>query len=139
MLHTQNNKFIPTVTDVQYNVPDPYNDLTIEKDILKLDFTQYIAPRVWSRSFYKFRLKNNAFTLVGVDVYFTQGTTGHSAETSYNFLTKRGIEIYRPYNLDKDRPEKSQTTNFNLDVKATKTLSNMSELYSWQVAKDRFL
>lgn len=139
LLNVQNNKFIPTVNEVQYNVPDSYNDITFEKGLLKLDFTDYIAPRVWSRSTYKFRLKNNSFTLIGADVQFTQGTTGDAAETSYNFLTKRGFEIYTPYNLDKVRPEKSETTNFNIEVKETKTLNNMSEFKSWQVANDRFL
>lgn len=139
LLNTQNNKFIPTVNEVQYDVPDSYNDITIEKGILKLDYTDYIAPRVWSRFTYKFRLKNNSFTLIGADVHFNQGTTGDSGETSYNFLTKRGIEIYTPYNLDNDRPEKSQTTNFKIEVTETRTLNNMTEFNSWEVAKDRFL
>lgn len=139
VLNTQNNKFIPTVNEVQFYVPDSYNDITIEKGILKFDFTEYIAPRVWSRVTYKFRLKNNSFTLIGADVYFNQGTTGDTGETSYNFLTKRGVEIYTPYSLDNDRPQKSQTTNFNIDMKEIKTLSNMTEFNSWEVTKDRFL
>jgi hypothetical protein len=139
VLNTQNNKFIPTVNEVQYDAPDSYNDIVIEKGILKLDFTDYIAPRVWSRSTYKFRLKNNSFTLIGADVLFNQGTTGDSGETSYNFLTKRGIEIYTPYSLDKDRPEKSQTTNFKMEMTEFKTLNDMTEFNSWEVAKNRFL
>ena len=139
LLNFQNNKFIPTVNEVQYNVPDSYNDITFEKGLLKLDFTDYIAPRVWERSTYKFLLKNNSFTLIGADVHFNQGTTGDSGETSYNFLTKRGIEIYTPYNLDKDRPEKSQTTNFNIELTEIRTLNNMTEFKTWEVAKNKFL
>jgi hypothetical protein len=135
----QNNRFIPTMNDVQFDVPEPFDKVSIEKDILKFKLLDNFAPRVWYTYHYKFRFRKNHFTLIGADIYYNNGVTGDTEETSFNFLTKKGIDVVKPYDIERNRSEKTQTSSFDIKVNELRTLENMHEYKTWEVAPDRLL
>ena len=73
------------------NMEEPFDDLTIKKNVLSIRFNIFMNMGSWymSTNSYKFRFQENAFKLIGADYNSTHRSSGEIENRSYNFLSKK--------------------------------------------------
>ncbi|MBX7153393.1 MAG: hypothetical protein K1X91_00430 [Bacteriodetes bacterium] len=112
---------------------EPFDDITINNGILKLDFHIWYSMGTWStiESSYKFRYEGTVFSLIGADYSYLLRNTGDIDERSYNFITKK-IQI----KTTKGSSGKTKTSWKTLQLTTLKTFKTFTEPYSWEIEKD---
>lgn len=134
-LFEQSNSFI--LCDDTPQMSDPFEGVTIEKGILIIDFRLFYNIGSWyaTTSKYKFKIKNDAFTLIGADCYTFHRGTQDFTENSYNFLTKKWKSTKGNFNSEK----KPITEWKTLELKELKTFKSFTKPFTWEVTKNEFL
>jgi hypothetical protein len=130
----QSNTFI--LNHDNPNMEEPFQDISISKGILTIDFQIFMNMGGWgtSTNSYKFQYRNKEFVLIGADDYSFQRNTGESENRSYNFLTKKlKIEIG---NISS---ESSKIKWRNFKTPKLKTLKTFIQPFTWEVEKDYYL
>ena len=91
-LFTRNDSFILKHDDPLMS--DPFSELSIENDTLKLSFGIWANIGSWgvSNNDYSFQYKNNNFVLIGAKIFNYSRNTGESTEYRFDFLTKKYIK-----------------------------------------------
>lgn len=112
---------------------DPYQGITIDKGILKLDFHLFYNMGSWysTSSTYKFRFDKKAFVLIGADLSTIHRATLDYEDYSYNFLTKK-----RSYTKGNDQSGTKKTTQKIFSLTSFKTFKTFKEPYSWEIETD---
>ena len=115
---------------------DPYQGLTIEKGILKIDFRLFYNAGGWytSSSTYKFRYDNRKFALIGADLFTIHRATLEYEDYSYNFLTNK-----KRYTKGNDQTGTKKTTFKRLAFIKPMTFKTFIEPYSWEIENDIYL
>ena len=118
------------------NMDDPYQDISIEKGILKIEFHIFMNMGGWgmSNNFYKFRYQNNDFVLIGADYNYINRGSGETEDRSYNFLNKK-IKV----TIGTIESEKQQISWRTINLKKFKTIKTFKQPFTWQVEKDYYL
>lgn len=112
---------------------DPYQDISIEKGILKIDFHLFYNMGSWysTSSTYKFRFDGKAFVLIGADLSTIHRATLDYEDYSYNFLTKK-----RSYTKGNGQSDAKKTTLKTFVLTSLKTFNTFKEPYSWEIESD---
>lgn len=118
------------------NMEDPYQDISINNGVLKIDFNFFMFSGGWGmyHNSYKFRLQEISFVLIGADKSYVHRATGESEDRSYNFLTKKVKVSTGTISSDKQK-----VIWRTIDLKEPKTLKTFKEPISWEVEKDFYL
>jgi len=118
------------------NMEDPYQDISINSGILKIDFSFFMFSGGWGmyHNSYKFRFQDKSFVLIGADESYVHRATGESEDRSYNFLTKKVKVSTGTISSDKQK-----VIWRTIDLKEQKTLKTFKEPFSWEVEKDFYL
>lgn len=133
-LEEKSNSFILYHDDP--NMEDPYQDISINSGILKIDFSFFMFSGGWGmyHNSYKFRFQDTSFVLIGADESYVHRATGESEDRSYNFLTKKVKVSTGTISSDKQK-----VIWRTIDLKEQKTLKTFKEPFSWEVEKDFYL
>ena len=112
---------------------DPYQGITIDKGILKIDFHLFYNMGSWysTSSTYKFRFDRKTFVLIGADLSTIHRATLDYEDYSYNFLTKK-----RSYTKGNDQSGSKKTNQKIFPLTALKTFKTFKEPYSWEIEAD---
>lgn len=129
-LIAQNNFFIPT-HDGAY-MEDPYESMSIKRNILQFDFHYFYNMGSWSVDHfrYKFREQDKKLTLIGSEVSSFMRNTFDFEEYSYNFLTKK-MSI-KTGNDNTPEINKTEWKNININENEIPELGNIPFLYTYQ-------
>jgi len=124
----QSNSFI--LKHDNFIMDDPYQGITIDKGVLKLDFHLFYNAGSWysTNSAYKFRYDGSRFILIGADLLNIHRATLEYQEYSYNFLTKK-----RSYTKGNEQTGTKKTSVSILDLSSFKTFKTFKEPYSWEI------
>lgn len=116
---------------------EPFEDATIENNVLQLDFQHFLSAGGWGagRYLYKFRYQNNRFALIGVDRMRWQRNTGDYEDRSYNFLSGKVKTTIG--NNSEERPQKTSRRAFKL--KRLKTLNTFKRVFGWEIEPNVFV
>jgi hypothetical protein len=127
----QSNSFILKHDDSIMD--DPYQGITIDKGILKIDFHLFYNMGSWysTTSTYKFRFDGKTFVLIGADLSTIHRATLDYEDYSYNFLTKK-----RSYTKGNDQNGTKKTTLKPFALTSLKTFKTFKEPYSWEIETD---
>jgi hypothetical protein len=130
----QNNSFI--LNHDNLNIEDPYQDISINKGVLKIDFHVFMNMGGWgmSNNSYKFRYQGNEFCLIGADYNYVHRGSGETEERSYNFLTKK-VKVA----MSTIESDKQKTTWRTIVLKELKTFKTFKQPFTWEVEKDNYL
>jgi hypothetical protein len=133
-LEEKSNSFILYHDDP--NMEDPYQDISINSGILKIDFSFFMFSGGWGmyHNSYKFRFQDTSFVLIGADESYVHRATGEREDRSYNFLTKKVKVSTGTISSDKQK-----VIWRTIDLKEQKTLKTFKEPFSWEVEKDFYL
>jgi hypothetical protein len=129
---------VPTMLDGR-DVSERYEKIVIENNIFQIKLMVHMPYRGRYSYEYNFKLSDNHFTLIEVDVVFLNGRTFDWEETMYNFLSKKGTVKMRSFDRGGDRQEKLEIKEFDIMVHEKMTLDNMQQFLTWKVAPDKFL
>jgi len=112
---------------------DPYQGITIDKGILKIDFHLFYNMGSWysTSSTYKFRFDRKTFVLIGADLSTIHRATLDYEDYSYNFLSKK-----RSYTKGNDQSGTKKTTLKTVALTSLKTFKTFKEPYSWEIETD---
>ena len=130
----RSNTFI--LTHDQNNMEEPFQDISISKGVLKIDFNIFMNSGGWGTftNIYKFIYQDKEFRLIGADHNYLNRGSGEMEERSYNFLTKK-VKLSTG-KLSSD-VMKTRWKNFNLsDVK---TLKTFIQPFTWKIDKYFYL
>lgn len=132
-LAEKSNTFI--LNHDQPNLEEPYQAMTIQKGVLKIEFQLFYNMGSWyvTNASYQFRYQQNEFLLIGADRFSFHRATHDFEEYSYNFLT--GKRSYRKGNDDKE----SKTVWKVLPQTKLKSLRTFRQPFTWEVEKDVYL
>ncbi len=130
-LSEQSNSFILTHDDPFMD--DPYQEMTIDKGVLKLNFHTFFTSGSWytTSGTYKFRYDGKEFILIGAELFTIHRATLDYENYSYNFLTNK-----RNYTKGNDQKATKRTTVKNVTISKPMTFNNFSQPFSWEVEKD---
>ena len=133
-LTEQSNTFI--LNHDSPTMDEPFQDITISKGILQIDFLIFMSAGGWgmSNNIYKFRYENKSFVLIGADYNATNRASGEMEDRSYNFLTKK-VSI----STGNISAEKLKTVWRKFKMDALKTFSTFTQPFTWEVEKDYYL
>jgi hypothetical protein len=133
-LKEQSDSFI--LCHDQQNMEDPFQDISISKGVLKIDFFIFMNWGGWgmSNNSYKFRFMNNDFYLIGADYNYLDRGSGESEDRSYNFLTKK-VKIAK----GKGPSDKVRIIWRTFSVKELKTFETFQQPFTWEIEKDFFI
>lgn len=112
---------------------DPYQGITIDKGILKIDFHLFYNMGSWysTSSTYKFRFDGKTFLLIGADLSTIHRATLDYEDYSYNFLTKK-----KSYTKGNEQSGTKKTTLKTFALTSLKTFKTFKEPYSWEIETD---
>ena len=115
---------------------DPYQGLTIDKGILKIDFHLFYNMGSWytTSSTYKFRYDGKEFLLIGADLSTIHRATLDYEDYSYNFLTNK-----RSYTKGNEEKGTKKTTLKRVTILKLMTFKTFNEPYSWEIENDIYL
>jgi hypothetical protein len=133
-LAKQSNTFIlPPDSPVR---EEPFQDMTIKKGVLELNFQLFSSAGSWSTSSssYRFKFLNDEFVLIGADKTDSMRNSGEMESRSYNFVTGR-VKISTG-NFSSDR-EKVRWKTYK--IKKLKTLDTFKAPFSWKIERDYYL
>jgi hypothetical protein len=130
----QSNSFI--LNHDNPNMEEPYQDISIFNDVLKIDFQIFMNMGGWgmSNNSYKFRYQDNQFVLIGADYNSVNRGSGETEDRSYNFLTKKVKVATGTIESDKQK-----TVWRSIDLKELKTIKTFKQPFTWEVEKDYYL
>lgn len=133
-LAKQSNSFI--LSNDNPNMEDPYQDISIDKGVLRIDFQIFMNMGAWGMSYnsYKFRYQDNEFVLIGADYNSVNRGSRETECRSYNFLTKK-VEIA----IGTIESDKLKTSWRTIDLKELKTIETFKQPFTWEVEKDYYL
>lgn len=134
LLVEQSNSFI--LNHDNPNMEDPYQDISIDKGVLKIDFHIFMNMGGWgmSNNSYKFRFQDNDFVLIGADDNSVNRGSGETENRSYNFLTKK-VKVATG-TIESDKQKIAWRT---IDLKELKTIKTFRQPFTWEVEKDYYL
>ena len=115
---TKNDKFIPC--DIAPPAFSPFNNISIVKNNLKIEFTSGVVGLYHSTDNYLFRYQDNDFALIGTEISSTVNADDKTIDYSINFLTKK-------YSIT----ENGKTEWKTFELKSLKTLTTLSEVDTW--------
>ncbi|HRZ96477.1 MAG TPA: hypothetical protein P5084_02895 [Paludibacter sp.] len=127
----QSNSFI--LNHDNSNMEDPYQDISIDKGVLKIDFHIFMNMGGWgmSNNCYKFRYQNNEFALIGADYNSVNRGSGETEVRSYNFMRKKvKVAIGTIENV------KQKIAWRTIDLNELKTIKTFKQPFTWEVEKD---
>jgi hypothetical protein len=124
----QSNSFI--INHDNAVMDDPYQDIAIDKGILKIDIHLFYSMGSWysTNSTYKFRYEGKEFKLIGADLSTIHRGTLDYENYSYNFLTKK-----RSYSKGNEEKGTKKTTLKSFSLTSFKTFKTFKEPYSWEI------
>jgi hypothetical protein len=130
----QSNTFI--LSHDNPNMEEPFQDISISKGILKIDFNIFMNSGGWGTftNNYKFRYHEKEFQLIGADYYYLNRGSGETEGRSYNFLTRK-VKVSRG-TISND---KLKTRWRMLSSTQLKTFKTFSQPFSWEIEKDFYL
>jgi len=130
----QNNTFI--LNHDNPNMEEPFQDISISKGVLKIDFQVFMNMGSWgmSNNDYKFRYNDKEFVLIGADYNSTNRSSGETEDRSYDFLSKT-VKI----STGKTSTDKQKTEWRKIRMEKLKTLKTFIQPFTWEVEKDYFL
>jgi hypothetical protein len=130
----QSNSFI--LNHDNPNMEEPYQDISISKGVLKIDFQIFMNMGGWgmSNNSYKFRYQDNQFVLIGADYNSVNRGSGETEDRSYNFLTKK-VKVATG-TIENDKQKNVWRT---IDLKELKTIKTFKQPFTWEVEKDYYL
>jgi len=133
-LEEQSNSLI--IKHDEPRMEDPYQDITIDKGLLQIDFQIFYNWGGWTviTSSYKFRFQNGEFELIGADYNSFNRASLDFESYSYNFLTGK-----RKYTKGSDENSIEKTYWKTLKIGKLKTLKTFKEPFSWEVEEDVYL
>lgn len=133
-LTEQSNSFI--LMHDNPTMDDPYQELTINKGILEVQFHLFYNMGSWSvtNAVYKFRYQQGQFVLIGADNSSFHRATHDFEDYSYNFLTKK-----RALTKGNDNKGTKRTSWKSLNISELKTLRTFSKPFTWEVETDLYL
>lgn len=118
------------------NLEDPYQAISINNGVLKIDFSIFNIMGGWgmSNNSYKFRIQDTDFVLIGADYHYVNRGSGETEDRSYNFLIKK-VKISTG-TLESDKQKVIWRT---IDLKELKTFKTFKQPFTWEVEKDYYL
>ncbi len=118
------------------NMEEPYQDISINNGVLKIDFNIFMNMGGWGMSnyFYKFRFQDKDFILIGADYNYVNRGSGETTDRSYNFLTKK-VKVSTG-TIESDKRKVIWRT---IDLKELKTFKTFKQPFTWEVEKDNYL
>ncbi|MEJ8843454.1 hypothetical protein WG954_13780 [Lacibacter sp. H375] len=118
------------------NMEEPYQDISINNGVLKIDFNIFMNMGGWgmSNNSYKFRFQDTGFVLIGADYNYVNRGSGETEYRSYNFLTKK-VKVSTG-TIESDKHKIIWRT---IDLKKLKTLKTFKQPFTWEVEKDYYL
>lgn len=130
----QSNSFI--LNHDNPNMEEPYQGISINKGVLKIDFTIFMNSGSWgmSNNSYQFRLIGGDFALIGADYNYVDRSSGETEYRSYNFLTKK-VKL----STGTIQSDKQKVVWRIVGLKALKTFKTFIQPFSWEVEKDYYL
>jgi hypothetical protein len=133
-LAEQSNSFI--LNHDNTNMEDPYQDISINKGVLKIDFHIFMNMGSWgmSNNNYKFRIQGNDFVLIGADYNSVNRGSGATEDRSYNFLIKK-VKVA----TGTIQSDKQNIIWRKLRLAVLKTFKTFSQPFTWEVEKDYYL
>ena len=133
-LAEQNNTFILMHDNAAMD--DPFQDILIEKGIIKIDFQLFYTMGSWytTSSTYKFRYDGKAFILIGAELSTLHRATHDTEAYSYNFLTKR-----RSHTKGNEQKGTKKTTFQNIKPDKLQTPGTLTEPFNWEVEPGVYL
>jgi hypothetical protein len=118
------------------NMEEPYQDISINNGVLKIDFNIFMNMGGWgmSNNSYKFRFQDTDFVLIGADYNYVNRASGETEERSYNFLTKK-VKVSTG-TIESDKQKVIWRT---IDLKELKTFKTFKQPFTWEVENDYYL
>lgn len=118
------------------NTEDPYQDISINKGVLKIDFHIFMNMGGWvmSNNTYRFRFQDNDFALIGAAYYYVNRRSGETENRCYNFVTNKVKASTGTIESDKQK-----TSKRTLNIKEIKTLKTFLQPFTWEVEKDYYI
>jgi hypothetical protein len=118
------------------NMDDPYQDISIDKGVLKIDFQIFMNMGAWgmSNNSYKFRYRDNEFVLIGADYNSVNRASGETEDRTYNFLTKK-VKVAKG-TIESD---KQKIVWRSINLKELKTIKTFKQPFTWEVEKGKYL
>jgi hypothetical protein len=118
------------------NMEEPYQDISINNGVLKIDFNIFMNMGGWgmSNNSYEFRFQDTEFVLIGADYNYVNRGSGETEDRSYNFLTKK-VKISTG-TIESDKRKVIWRT---IDLKELKTFKTFKQPFTWEVEKDYYL
>jgi hypothetical protein len=115
---------------------DPYQGISINEGILKLDFHLFYLMGSWyaTSSTYKFRYDDNAFVLIAADISTIHRATLDFEDYSYNFLTRK-----RSHTKGNDQKGTKKTSVKIVRLLKLMTFDTFVEPFTWEVDSDIYL
>jgi len=115
---------------------DPFQDISISKQVLKIDFNIWSSMGSWemSNNSYKFRYQDKEFKLIGSDYNSVNRGSGETEDRSYNFLTKKIKHVSGNISSDK---QKINWKTFKIGE--LKTFRTFTKPFTWEVETDFYL
>jgi hypothetical protein len=114
------------------NMDDPYQDIQIEKGVIKIQFKLFYSAGGWKSTsgLYKFRWNSNDFSLIGAELKTVNRNNLDYTYRSYNFLTRKGV--FTSGNEDQGTKKTLVTP---LEVTSLQTLKTFQKPFSWELNK----
>ena len=133
-LAEQSNSFI--LNHDNPNMEEPYQDISINNGVLKIDFNIFMNIGGWgmSNNSYKFRIQDTSFVLIGSDSNYINRGSGETEDRSYNFLTKK-VKVSTG-TIESDKQKVIWRT---IVLKDLKTFKTFKQPFTWEVEKDYYL
>jgi len=130
----QNNSFI--LSHDNPNMEDPYQNISINKGVLKIDFHIFMNVGGWGMSdnIYKFRYQNNEFVLIEADNNYVHRGSGETEDRNYNFLTRK-VKVA----IGTIESDKQKITWRTIKLKELKTFRTFKKPFTWEVEKEYYL
>ena len=127
----QSNSFI--LNHDNPNMDDQFQNITIKKGVLRIDFAIFMNMGSWSISnnSYAFRYQENEFRLIGADYNHTHRGSGETENRSYNFLSKK-VKISTG-NISNDN-KKIILRHFKFNK--LKTFKTFNQPFTYEIEKD---
>jgi len=133
-LSERSSTFIPIHDDLYMD--DPFNDMSITKGTLHLNYRIWMSAGSWSTSMYTYiwRFQDDEFKLIGANTSEYHRATGESVDISINFSTKKySITNGNMFEAEEGEELPEETTEWKtFKLKELKTFETFEKPWSWQ-------
>jgi len=112
---------------------DPFQELIISKNILKINFFLWYSMGSWYQTdlTYVFRFQEDKLTLIGAEYNEVHRGNSNGVHRSFNFSTKKMSETQSELNSNGDLFDKN-TEWFDLPIQELKTIETLTKPLDWE-------